>query len=70
MLADNEMLRPPEAVDSRAFGPLPLNNILGRVMYYGRSATDHGTVDNSKAAAFVDRPILEAELDVDKLVGN
>lgn len=30
VLADNENLKPTEAMDSRVFGPIPLTNILGR----------------------------------------
>ncbi len=33
MVADNEELEPPHVVDSRSFGPLPLSNILGRIMW-------------------------------------
>jgi hypothetical protein len=36
VLADNEALEPPEVIDSRSFGPLPLPNVLGRIMYYYR----------------------------------
>lgn len=44
VLADNEDLAPCDAVDSRTFGPLPLQNIQGRVMYYARDETDHGAL--------------------------
>ena len=32
VLADNEELQP-SPIDSRSFGPLPLQNVLGRIMY-------------------------------------
>ncbi|KAK9804469.1 hypothetical protein WJX73_005263 [Symbiochloris irregularis] len=67
VLADNDELQPAEAIDSRSFGPLPFSNIIGRVMYRARSATDHGAIDNSAAAQAADLPVLESELDIDKL---
>jgi hypothetical protein len=30
VLADNEQLAPPHVIDSRSFGPLPLDTIVGR----------------------------------------
>ena len=68
VLADNEDLTYPDVIDSRSFGPLPLHNIIGRVMYSARSETDHGPVENSEPAMESDAPILEAELDVDRLL--
>lgn len=70
VLADNESLVPPAVIDSRTFGPLPLSNIIGRVMYAARSETDHGPVENSDAGMASDAPVLEAELDLDRLVGT
>lgn len=32
VVADNEQLQPPHVIDSRSFGPLPLQNVLGRIM--------------------------------------
>ena len=66
VLADNEELRPPAVVDSRTFGPLPVENIMGRVIYYARK-NDHGPVENSRPAMSADAAVLEAELDLDKL---
>lgn len=66
MLADNEDLKPPEVIDSRSFGPLPVENIMGRIIYYSRP-NDHGAVQNSRAAMEADRAVLEAELDLSKL---
>jgi hypothetical protein len=70
VLADNEDLTFPDVIDSRTFGPLPLNNILGRVMYAARSHVDHGPVENSIAGMESDAAVLEAELDLDTLVGE
>ena len=67
VLADNEDLKPSQVIDSRSFGPLPFSNIIGRIMYHAVSATDHGAVDNSEAARIADAPVLETELDVEKL---
>ena len=36
VLADNEELTPPDVIDSRSFGPVPLENVMGRIMYYYR----------------------------------
>jgi inner membrane protease subunit 1 len=69
VLADNEELQPPP-IDSRSFGPLPLQNVLGRIMYFYRSQTDYGVVDNSSEAAASDEAVLEAELDLNKLRGD
>lgn len=70
VLADNEALSPPDVVDSRSFGPLPVENILGRIMYYWRSSSDAGVIENSEEAVDMDAPVLRAELDVDQLAGN
>ncbi len=70
VLADNADLPPPHVIDSRAFGPLPLSAVLGRVLYCARSQTDHGPVENSEAALAADAPVLEAELDVEELCGE
>lgn len=70
VLADNEDVSPSEVIDSRSFGPLPLSNVLGRVIYTASSPTDHGPVSNSPQAARQDGPILAAELDVEEFSGN
>ncbi|EIE23483.1 hypothetical protein COCSUDRAFT_53353 [Coccomyxa subellipsoidea C-169] len=66
VLADNEELKPPDVIDSRTFGPLPVENIVGRIVYYVRQ-NDHGVVENSKTAMAADAAVLEAELDLEKL---
>lgn len=70
VLADNEVLPPREAVDSRVFGPLPFCNVLGRVLYHASSPARHGPVENSLEAADVDGPVLAAELDVEEFVNG
>ena len=59
VVADNEDEPPADVPDSRTFGPLPLSLVAGRVVYAVRSATDHGVVHNSDAAARVDQPVLQ-----------
>ncbi|XP_044501125.1 uncharacterized protein LOC123222428 [Mangifera indica] len=70
VLADNENIKPKEANDSRAFGPVPMTNIVGRVLYCLRTAVDHGPVQNSYFGMRKDSPVLEVELDVDEIVKN
>lgn len=68
VLADNKELTPAEAVDSRSFGPLAMSSVMGRVVYFHRSATDHGVVHNSEAAQWMDEPVLKCELpDLDSI---
>lgn len=59
VVRDNETAS--DARDSRSFGPLAMENILGRVMYYIRSATDHGKVENSFYAMLSDSIVLSVE---------
>lgn len=61
-------MHPAEATDSRTFGPLSTEQILGRILYFVRSQTEHGPVKNSESAKASDSAILEAELDIDKLI--
>ncbi len=70
VLADNEDLTFPDVIDSRTFGPLPMESILGRVVYAARSPTDHGPVENSQAGMEQDAAVLEAELDLDRLFAD
>ncbi len=64
---DNEEVPLAQAPDSRAFGPLPLADVTGRVVYASRGRSDHGSVRNSEAAEDADAPVLAHELDVDAL---
>ncbi len=50
VLADNPNMRPPDVIDSRTFGFIPLSNIVGRVIYSGTSTSDHAPVTNSPLA--------------------
>lgn len=50
-----------ECPDSRKFGPLSIEHILGRVMYAIRSATDHGRVISSPYAMASDAIVLAHE---------
>ncbi|KAF8394278.1 hypothetical protein HHK36_020485 [Tetracentron sinense] len=67
VLSDNETLKPKEANDSRTFGPVPMTDIVGRVIYCLRTAVDHGPVQNSRFSMQKDLPVLEVELDVDEM---
>ncbi|KAL2608469.1 hypothetical protein R1flu_027042 [Riccia fluitans] len=67
VLCDNPSVSPKEAQDSRTFGPLPISNIEGRVIYFSRSSVDHGPVLNSDEAMEEDSAVLAMELDVDEL---
>ncbi|OAY34601.1 uncharacterized protein LOC110628666 [Manihot esculenta] len=70
VLADNEKLKPKEANDSRIFGPVPMSDIVGRVIYCLRTAVDHGPVQNSNFSMNSDLPVLEVELDVEEMAKN
>jgi hypothetical protein len=67
LLADNEAMAPPAVIDSRTFGHLPLSNIMGRIIYFASSRTDHGPVINSPGATEADRAVVEGEVDIDVL---
>ncbi|KAI4338994.1 hypothetical protein MLD38_023986 [Melastoma candidum] len=70
VVADNETMKPEEANDSRKFGPLPMTDIVGRVIYSLRTAVDHGPVQNSHFSLRKDTPVLEIELDVEEMAKN
>ncbi|KAL7172594.1 hypothetical protein ACSBR2_032146 [Camellia fascicularis] len=70
VLSDNENLKPKEANDSRRFGPLPMTDIVGRVIYSLRTAVDHGPVKNSHLSMRRDSSVLAVELDVDEMAKN
>ncbi|KAF8401896.1 hypothetical protein HHK36_012846 [Tetracentron sinense] len=67
VLSDNDTMKPKEANDSRTFGPVPMTDIVSRVIYYLRTAVDHGPVQNSRFSMQKDSPVLEVELDVDEM---
>lgn len=71
VVADNENILPKqEAQDSRMFGPVPMTDIVGRVIYCLRTAVDHGPVQNSHFSMKKDSPVMEIELDVDEMAKN
>lgn len=70
VVSDNEALKPKDARDSRTFGPVPMTDIVGRVIYSLRTAVDHGPVQNSRFGMQKDSPILAVELDIDEMARN
>ena len=70
VLADNEDLQTKQAEDSRTFGPLHVSQILGRIIYYVRSQTEHGPVENQKSLSRTDKAILEVELDIEQMLAT
>ncbi|KAH9609554.1 hypothetical protein KSS87_007474 [Heliosperma pusillum] len=67
VLSDNKDLKKGEAKDSRAFGPITLKDIVGRVIYRMQSAEDHGPIENSEESKVDDEAVLNVELDVDEM---
>ena len=65
--ADNDATDSSRAPDSRAFGPIGVDAIVGRVVYYVRSATDHGPGANHPASADEDAAVLATEVRPDTL---
>jgi len=65
--SDNENLSPTEALDSRHFGAVAYENVLGRAVYFYTSDMDHGSIDNSEEATSIDEPVLLHELDLEQL---
>lgn len=70
VVCDNGSIKPTMCGDSRTFGPLPMENIIGRAIYASRSPVDHGNVTNSEEAMRQDSPVLAVELDVKELSQN
>uniref|UniRef100_A0A1D1Y159 Mitochondrial inner membrane protease subunit 1 n=1 Tax=Anthurium amnicola TaxID=1678845 RepID=A0A1D1Y159_9ARAE len=70
VLADNESVKPKEARDSRTFGPFPMTDIVGRVVYSLRTPLDHGLVQNSRYGMHDDSPVVAVELDVAEMAKN
>mmetsp|Transcript_42042 Transcript_42042/g.164678 ORF Transcript_42042/g.164678 Transcript_42042/m.164678 type:complete len:195 (+) Transcript_42042:154-738(+) len=64
VLRDNQLSKEP---DSRQFGPVHEDNIIGRVLYRVRGAKDHDRVQNSSNAWLSDSIILSNE---EKLYGT
>ncbi|KAJ4957259.1 hypothetical protein NE237_014042 [Protea cynaroides] len=67
VVSDNDSLKAKEAKDSRTFGPVPMTDIVGRVIYEMRTAVDHSPVKNSHWGMRKDLPVLEVELDIDEM---
>ncbi len=70
VLADNPDMKPPQVIDSRTFGFIPMSNIVGRVIYSGSSSSEHAPVTNSPLAQLIDDPVLEQEVDVEGLFAD
>ena len=51
--AENPDLTPPDVEDSRTFGPLALDSVVGRCIYAIRSKTDRDHLVNNKARSLV-----------------
>ena len=67
VLADNVKSEASEVVDSRFFGPLPLESIRGRIIYSAYDARDHGAVVNSPEVQRADEVLLKYELSIERL---
>lgn len=67
VLADNPELKPPNVIDSRTFGHIPITNVIGRVIYRAASLTDHEPVVNSHDAVVADRYVIDGEVDIQQL---
>ena len=65
VLSEADTFKANEVIDSRSFGPLPVENIIGRVIYQCQSRTEHGPTSNSDEAMAQDAVVLDAELDVE-----
>jgi hypothetical protein len=60
VVADNPAT---DAPDSRNFGPIAIDTIVGRVVYHVRSSIDHGTVGNNPLSVDEDAAVVAAEVD-------
>ena len=62
------------AVTAPPTAPAPLcptqTSTTHRIVYCARSETDHGPVENSEDGMAADAPVLEAELDLDRLCND
>ena len=70
VLSETPEFKPNEIIDSRTFGPLAVENIVGRVIYQCQSPTEHGPTSNSEEAMYDDAAVLDAELDVDSFCSD
>ena len=70
VVADNPDVDLSVSPDSRVFGPIPVENILGRVVYAVRSATDHGPVANDPESVREDRAVIETEIDPETVAAD
>jgi len=70
VVRENEAVPLETAPDSRAFGPLPLRALAGRVLYAARGRGDHGGVTNSDEAAAEDAAVLAHELDLEAMANS
>jgi hypothetical protein len=66
VMGDNADVEVGEAGDSRTFGPLPLANIVGRIVYAITSKAMHGAVENSMEGMKADRVVMAVEMPVIK----
>ena len=65
--ADNAELEPPHVEDSRTFGPVQLDSVVGRCIYAVRSRADRDYVENNEKWRALDRDVVSVEL-TDKLL--
>ncbi|DBB11480.1 TPA: hypothetical protein ACH3X3_006889 [Trebouxia sp. C0006] len=72
VLSETATFKPdaPTDIDSRTFGPLPVENIIGRVIYQATSVTEHGPTSNTPEAMADDAAVLDAELDVESFCNH
>ncbi|CAI5528548.1 unnamed protein product [Closterium sp. Naga37s-1] len=68
VLADNPDVPAQEAWDSRTFGPVHLEDVLGRTMYVVRSMHDHGPIKNSPQAMEEDATVMAGEGDLESVL--
>ncbi|GAB2245452.1 hypothetical protein Droror1_Dr00000945 [Drosera rotundifolia] len=70
VLSDNDDMTAEEAHDSRTFGPVPISDLVGRVIYGLQSPFDHNPIENSEKSMEEDEAILDVELDVNEMVAS
>lgn len=67
LLADNDNLKAEEANDSRTWGPIAVDNIMGRVIYRFHNVNDHYFVHNSFENILEDRSLILFEGNFDEM---